>query len=152
MKKKIIYVSAVVLVAVIAFTIAFQAMTIHNMKKTQEDQFRGHIASAVYSFEEYQETGYVFMYEEALMELHSASSIALLLKDEDDYKGMNNVILSIVGTYHTFPEDLALFNDELIDVLNDFSVHHDVENLYTKLNSIDNRLEAMLAERLEKVE
>ena len=150
--KKIKYVSMVVLVAVIVATIIFQATTIHNMKEMQEEQFRGHIASALNSLEEYKETGYVFLYEDALMELHSASSIALLLKDDDAYNGMHNVLLSIIGTYHTFPEDLAFFNDELIDVLNDFSFHHNVENLYTKLNGIDNQLTAMMAGRLEKVE
>ena len=150
--KKIKYVSMVVLVAVIVATIIFQATTIHNMKETQEEQFRGHIASALNSLEEYKETGYVFLYEDALMELHSASSIALLLKDDDAYNGMHNVLLSIIGTYHTFPEDLAFFNDELIDVLNDFSSRHNVENLYTKLNGIDNQLTAMMAGRLEKVE
>ena len=150
--KKIKYVSMVVLVAVIVATIIFQATTIHNMKETQEEHFRGHIASALNSLEEYKETGYIFLYEDALMELHSASSIALLLKDDDAYNGMHNVLLSIIGTYHTFPEDLAFFNDELIDVLNDFSSHHNVENLYTKLNGIDNQLTAMMAGRLEKVE
>ena len=143
---------AVALIFIAVFTITFQTISIYKTKKAQEEQFSGHIASAAISLEEYTETGYVFLYEDALMELHSASSIALLLKDDDAYKGMHNVLLSIVGTYHTFPEDLALFNDELIDVLNDFSSHHDVENLYTKLNGIDNQLTAMMAERLEKVE
>lgn len=143
---------AIALVCIAVFTITFQTISIHKIKETQKEQFYGHIASAANGLEEYKETGYAFLYEDALMELHSASSIALLLKDDDAYKGMHNVLLSIVGTYHTFPEDLALFNDDLIDVLNNFSIHHDVENLYTKLNSIDNRLEAMLADRLEKVE
>lgn len=92
------------------------------------------------------------MYEDALMELHSASSIALLLKDEDAYQGLHGVLLSIVGTHHSFPEDLALFTDEIMSALNDFSIHHDEENLYIKLNVIDNKLTAMMFERAEKVE
>lgn len=143
---------SIVMALLIIVIIAHQASTIHTMKETQEEQFNAHIASAAQSFIEYKETGYIFVYEDALMELHSASSIALLLKSEDEYRGVHGVILSIVGTYHSFPEDLALFTDELIEVLDDFETHHNVENLYTKLNSIDNRLAAMLAERLEKVE
>lgn len=139
-----------VFVIVILSVVIFQAITINGINKTQEEHFCAHIVAAVNSLEEYQETGYVFLYEDALMELHSASSIALLLKDDDAYKGMNNVLLSIVGTYYSFPEDLALFNDELIDVLNNYSTHRNAETLYTKLSSIDNRLKVMLSERLEK--
>ncbi len=150
--KRVVCILSAILVVVIAFTITFQAMTISNMKKTQEEHFISHIASAAQSFGEYKETGYVFMYEDALMELHSASGIALLLKDDDAYRGLHGVLLSIVGTYHSFPEDLALFNDEIAAALNDFSIHHDEENLYIKLNVIDNKLTAMMFERTEKVE
>lgn len=144
----------VALIALISLmgTVIFQAVAIHNMKESQEEQFRAHIASAKQSFEEYQETGYGFMYDDALMELHSASSVALLLQDDDAYQGVHGVLLSIIGTHHSFPEDLALYIDELIEVLDDFETHHNAENLYTKLKVIDNRLTAMLADRLEKVE
>lgn len=137
---------------VTAFAITFQAFTIHKMKKEQEKQFYAHIAAAAQSFVEYKETGYVFMYEDALMELHSASSIALLVEDDDAYKSIHGVLLSIVGRYHSSPDDLALFDDEIILALNDFAIHHDAENLYTKLNSVDNKLTAMMMERAEKVE
>lgn len=145
----------IVLIAVAFMTacmITFQAITIHNMKQEQEGQFYSHIAVAAQSFGEYKETGYVFMYEDALMELHSASSIALLMEDNDAYKGIHGVLNSIVGTYHSAPDDLALFTDEILEVLNDFSTHHNAENLYTKLNSIDNQLTAMMMERAERVE
>ncbi len=136
----------------VAFIIAFQAFTIYNMKKAQEEQFRSHIAVAAQSFGEYKATGYDFMYENALMELHSASSVALLLEEDDSYKGLHGVLLSIVGTHHSFPEDLALFTDELYAILNHFSINHDTEDLYAKLNDIDNTLTAMMMERAEKVE
>lgn len=131
--------------------IVFQAITIHNTKKEQKLQFCTHIAAAAQSFVEYQETGYVFMYEDALMELHSASSIALLLEDNDPYKSIHGVLLSLIGTYHSSPNELMLFTDEIIAVFEDFSTHENVENLYTKLNSIDNQLTAMMMERAEKV-
>ena len=150
--KKTVYILSAILFVVIAFTINFQAITNNNIKRTQEEHFISHIASASQSFGEYKETGYTFMYEDALMELHSASSIALLLKDEDAYQGLHGVLLSIVGTYHSFPEDLVLFTDEIMSALNDFSIHHDEENLYIKLNVIDNKLTAMMFERAEKVE
>lgn len=150
--KRVVCILSAILVVVIAFTITFHAMTISNMKKTQEEHFISHIASAAQSFGEYKETGYTFMYEDALMELHSASSIALLLKDDDAYQGLHGVLLSIVGTYHSFPEDLTLFNDGIMSALNDYSTHHNAENLYTKLNNIDNKLTAMMFERAEKVE
>lgn len=140
---------AVVLVS--AFVIAFQAVRIHHMKKQQEDQFYAHIAVAAQRFGEYKETGYVFMYEDALMELHSASSIAHLLGDGEAYESIYVVLLSIVGTYHSSPDDLALFTDDIIVALNDFTTYHDVENLYTKLNGIDKQLTAMMMERAEKV-
>ena len=150
--KKTVYILSAILFVVIAFTITFQAITISNMKKTQEEHFISHISSAAQSFSEYKETGYTFMYEDALMELHSASSIALLLKDDDAYRGLHGVLLSIVGTHHSFPEDLALFTDEIMSALNDFSIHHDAENLYTKLNIIDNKLTAMMFERAKEIE
>ena len=78
--------------------------------------------------------------------------IALMLKDEDAYQGLHGVLLSMVGTYHSFPEDLVLLTDEIMSALNDFSIHHDEENLYIKLNVIDNKLTAMMFERAEKVE
>ena len=109
------------------------------MKKAQEEQFRSHIALAAQSFGEYKTTGYDFMYEDALMELHSASSVALLLEEDDSYKGLHGVLLSIVGTHHSFPEDLVLFTDELYAILNHFSINHDAEDLYTKLKYIDKK-------------
>ena len=92
------------------------------------------------------------MYEDGLMELHSASSIALLLDDASEYKRVHSVLLSIIGTYHSFPDDLALYIDEIIEILKDYSDHHNVENLYIRLKSVDNQLTAMMAERAEKVE
>ncbi|MBE6913288.1 MAG: hypothetical protein E7473_12280 [Ruminococcaceae bacterium] len=150
--KKTVYILSAILLVAIAFTITFQAITISNMKKTQKEHFISHIASAAQSLGEYKETGYTFMYEDALMELHSASSIALLLKEEDAYQGLHGVLLSIVGTHHSFPEDLVLFTDEIMSALNDYSTNHNTENLYTKLNNIDNKLTAMMFERAEKVE
>ncbi len=136
----------------VAFVIAFQAFTIHSIKKSQAERFRSHIAVAAQSFGEYKATGYDFMYEDALMELHSASSVALLLEEDDSYKGLHGVLLSIVGTHHSFPEDLALFTDELYAILNHFSINHDTEDLYAKLNDIDNTLTGMMMERTVKAE
>ncbi|MBQ7336588.1 MAG: hypothetical protein IJW92_08980 [Clostridia bacterium] len=147
-RKIIVAISAIVLIG-LAVTVIVQAASIYTIKNDQELKFQSHISSAVYSLEEYKETGYGFKYQDALMELHSAASIANLLQDRDEYEGMQGVLLSIVGTYYSFPEDLALFTDELIEVLNAFIVHHNVENLYTKLIGINNRLTAMLFERLE---
>ncbi len=151
MSKRIKLILTIATLAV-AFVIAFQAFTIYNMKKSQEEQFRSHIAVAAQSFGEYKATGYDFMYEDALMELHSASSVALLLEKDDAYQGLHVVLLSIAGTHHSFPEDLALFTDELYAILNHFSINHDTEDLYAKLNDIDNTLTAMMMERAEKVE
>ncbi len=123
-----------------------------HLKKEQEEQFSSHIALAAQRFGEYKETGYDFMYEDALMELHSASSVALLLEEDNSYKGLHGVLLSIVGTHHSFPEDLVLFTDELYAILNHFSINHDTEDLYAKLNDIDNTLTGMMMERAEKVE
>lgn len=152
MKRIMKWLLAVLFVIVIFSVVIFQAITINNITQTQEDHFYAHIVAAVNSLEEYQETGYKFMYEDGLMELHSASSIALLLDDVSEYKGVHGVLLSIVGTYHSFPDDLALYIDEIIEILKDYSNHHNVENLYIKLKNIDNQLTAMMAERAEKVE
>ena len=142
-----------ILVAFVAIGILiFQGFTIHDLKEEQEEQFASHIALAAQQFGEYKKTGYDFMYEDALMELHSASSVALLLEDNDSYKGLHGVLLSIVGTYYSFPEDLALFTDELYAILDHFSVNHDAEDLYAKLNQIDNTLTGMMMERAEKAE
>ncbi len=84
MSKRIKLILTIAALAV-AFVIAFQAFTIHNMKKAQEEQFRSHIALAAQSFGTYKATGYDFMYEDALMELHSASSVALLLDKDNAY-------------------------------------------------------------------
>ena len=136
----------------VAFVIAFQAFTIHNMKNAQEEQFASHIALAAQSMGEYQKTGYEFMYDDALMELHTASGIARLLEEDPAYQGLHGVLLSIVGTHHTFPEDLALFTDEIYAILNHFSTNLDTKNLYAKLKEIDRTLTGMLMERAEKVE
>ena len=136
----------------VVFIIAFQAFTIHNMKKAQEERFRSHIALAAQSFGEYKVTGYDFMYEDALMELHTASGIARLLEEDPSYQGLHGVLLSIVGTHHSFPEDLPLFTDELYAILNYFSMDHDTEDLYAKLKDIDHSLTSMMMERAEKVE
>ncbi|MBR6825623.1 MAG: hypothetical protein IKM59_03645 [Oscillospiraceae bacterium] len=136
----------------VAFVIAFQAFTIYNTKEAQEEQFRSHIALAAQSFGEYKATGYDFMYEDALIELHTASGIARLLEEDPSYQGLHGVLLSIVGTHHSFPEDLALFTDELYAILNHFSINHDTEDLYTKLKDIDHTLTGMMMERAEKVE
>ncbi len=144
------------LLIVVAFVaiglIIFQSFTIHNLKKEQEEQFSSHIALAAQRLGEYKETRYDFMYEDALMELHSTSSVALLLEHNDSYKGLHGVLLSIVGTYYSFPEDLALFTDELYAILDHFSVNHDAEDLYAKLNQIDNTLTGMMMDRTEKVD
>lgn len=150
-KKALIILGAVILVFLV-IAIITQAVSIYKIRNEQKLKFQSLIAGAAHALEQYKETGHAFQYQEALMELHSAASIALLLQDEDNYKGVHEVLLSIVGTYHSFPEDLALFTDELIDVLQDFDTHHNVENLYTKLNTINNRLTALLAERLKTVE
>ena len=69
-----------ILVAFVAIGILiFQGFTIHDLKEEQEEQFASHIALAAQQFGEYKKTGYDFMYEDALMELHSGSSVALLL-------------------------------------------------------------------------
>ena len=150
--KKLKWLLAVLFVIVIFSVIIFQAITINNINQTQEDHFYAHIVAAANSLEEYQETGYKFMYEDGLMELHSASSIALLLDDASEYKGLHSVLLSIIGTYHSFPDNLALYIDEIIEILKDYSNHHNVENLYIRLKNIDNQLIAMMVKRAEKVE
>ena len=90
------------------------------------------------------------MYENALMELHTASGIARLLKDDPAYKGLPGVLLSIVGSHHSFPEDLALFTDELYAILNHYSINHDAEDLCKKLKDIDNTLTEMMMDRTKK--
>ena len=139
-------------VLAVAFVIAFQAFTIHNIKKAQEEQFRSHIALAAQSLGEYQKTGYEFMYDDALMELHTASGIARLLEEDPSYQGLHGVLLSIVGTHHSFPEDLALFTDELYGILNHFTTNHDTEVLYAKLKDIDDTLTDMMMDRAVKVD
>ncbi len=151
MRKRIKLILTIAALAV-AFVIAFQAFTIHNMRKAQEKQFASHIALAAQSLGEYQKTGYEFMYDDALMELHTASGIARLLEEDPAYQGLHGVLLSIVGTHHTFPEDLALFTDEIYAILNHFSTNLDTKNLYAKLKEIDRTLTGMLMERAEKVE
>ena len=151
MRKRIKLILTIAALAV-AFVIAFQAFTIHNIKNTQEEQFASHIALAAQSLGEYQKTGYEFMYDDALMELHTASGIARLLEEDPAYQGLHGVLLSIVGTHHTFPEDLALFTDEIYAILNHFSTNLDTKNLYAKLKEIDRTLTGMLMERAEKVE
>ena len=151
MSKRIKLILTIAALAV-AFVIAFQAFTIHNMKKSQKEQFASHIALAAQSLGEYQKTGYEFMYDDALMELHTASGIARLLEEDPAYQELHGVLLSIVGTHHTFPEDLALFTDEIYAILNHFSTNLDTKNLYAKLKEIDRTLTGMLMERAEKVE
>lgn len=151
MRKRIKLILTIAALAV-AFVIAFQAFTIHNIKNTQEEQFASHIALAAQSLGEYQKTGYEFMYDDALMELHTASGIARLLEEDPAYQGLHGVLLAIVGTHHTFPEDLALFTDEIYAILNHFSTNLDTKNLYAKLKEIDRTLTGMLMERAEKVE
>ncbi len=148
---KRIKLSLIMAALVVAFIIAFQAFMIHNMKNAQEERFCSHIANATQSFGEYKETGYYFMYENALMELHTASGIARLLEDDPAYKGLHGVLLSIVGIHHSFPEDLALFTDELYAILNHYSINHDTEDLHKKLKDIDNTLTDMLMDRAVKV-
>ncbi len=151
MRKRIKLILMIAALAV-AFVIVFQSFTIHNMKKAQEEQFLSHIALAAQSLGEYQKTGYEFMYDDALMELHTASGIARLLEEDPSYQGLHGVLLSIVGTHHSFPEDLSLFTDELYAILNHFSINHDTEDLYAKLKDIDNTLTGMMMERAEKVD
>ncbi len=102
------------------------------MKNAQEEQFCSHISNASQSFGEYKETEYDLMYENALMELHTASGIARLLEDDPAYKGLHGVLLSFVGSHHSFPENLALFTDELHAILNHCSINHDTEDLHKK--------------------
>ena len=48
--------------------------------------------------------------------------------------------------------DVDKHSDKIIEILKDYSNHHNVENLYIRLKNIDNQLTAMMAERSEKVE
>lgn len=152
MKRKYCIVFCTVILIGLAAAVIVQAFSIHKLKKEQEDQFRFCLATAVQSFEEYKETGYEFMYEHALFNLHSAASVATLMLDDDEYEGMHGVLLSLCGAHFSAPEDFLLFTDEIVKVLKDFEKHQNVENLYIKLNMIDNKLTAMLFERAVKVE
>jgi len=151
MKKRILTVGAIAIVIILITTLIVQAVSIHKMKQEQAAHFDQYLSSAVQSYEEYKRTGYEFQYEHAMFNLHSASSIALLL-DDDEYNGLHGVLQSLCGSYFSSPDDFALFMDEIVEILKDYESHKSAEALYTQLNNVDNRLFAMLLERTEKID
>ena len=131
---------AVVLVA--TFVTVFQSITIHNMKKEQEEQFYEHICMAAQEYETYKERGNTTAYESAARALQAASGIAELMDKNGDYQSIHSILNTLLVYYGVCPElDYApdywkTQMDDIISALNDYTTNRNPAELYTKLKNV----------------
>ncbi len=139
MKKKIILSATIILIAaLLAGNIILIADRI-NREVTLKKQFAGRISEAVYSLSEYEKYGEESIYRNTFMSLESASAIALTLND-DDYHDAAGMLSAIASYYAADPAALELFHGDLKEILEDFSSHRNIDNLYINLVMLNNRI------------
>ena len=148
---------SIVIALLLVSLIATQAVTIHNMKKDQEEQFYEHIEAAAQGFEKYLKNGHVIYYNEAVRELDSAYCIARLLNDSEDYINLQSELYRILFLYgyspdldYLHPEYLDLYLEDIVVALNKFTADRKLKTLCTDLYNVNfeiNQKRAYEAER-----
>lgn len=138
---------SIVIALLLVSLIATQAVTIHNMKKDQKEQFYEHIKDAVDGLEFYQRAGRFSRYNRAMRNLESARSIAYLLDSSEEYANIAADIGEIMVLLGYCPEHLKPYPefmqqqlDNLIVALNDFVTDRDLAALDAKLSAVSREL------------